>query len=84
MRNWTPGDFEGFVLDGPVRDGPFLPVAHYDRDGDCLEVVLADESFRGVPVGGGITAYLGRGSGTVVGCLVEGIGVAPGCPDRPA
>jgi len=66
-------EFEQFVFSGAVREGPFEPISHYDPDGDCIEFIASDESFRRERVDSLVTVYIGRESGDVMGCFIKGV-----------
>lgn len=52
------------------RDKPFSPVAYYDRDGDCIEFLASDDSFRAERVDDRLTVYYSRETGEVIGSLL--------------
>ncbi len=49
------------------------PRAFYNKDGDCIEFLLSNESFRCERVDKMLTVYYGRDSGEIVGSLVKGV-----------
>lgn len=53
--------------------GKFVPMAHYDPDGDCIEFLISDESYYGVRVDSLVTVYHGQESGEIVGSLIKGV-----------
>lgn len=71
----STSDYSREVLSRLERDVPFEVQANYDRDGDCIEFIFADEDFRAERVDSLVTVYYGRGSGEIVGTLIKGLHV---------
>ena len=56
----------------PPVDGKFKPIAHYDSDGDCIEVIAVCESFyREWPEP--LTIYRSQKTGEIVGFFLENV-----------
>ena len=68
-----PNSFADLVLNQPKRFGSFIPMAHYDRDGDCVEFLLSDEDFYAERIDGLVTVYYGRSSGNLIGSLIKDV-----------
>ncbi len=66
-------EFERFVFSGSVSDLPFAPMAHYDPDGDCIEFLMSNESYRAERLDSLVTVYIGRRSNEVVGSLIKDV-----------
>jgi hypothetical protein len=66
-------DFAKMVNDRFGRREPFVPMAHFDPDGDCIEFFISDEPFTGKRLDKWVTVYCGRESGQVVGSLIKNI-----------
>ncbi len=49
------------------------PMVFYNHDGDCIEVVLSDESFAAKRIDHLLTVYTGRESGETVGAVIKGV-----------
>lgn len=67
-----PEEFEAFAR-GMVPPGAFQPAAHYDPDGDCIEVFFTDEPFVGERLDQWVTVYRQRGSREIAGSLIKGV-----------
>src|SRR5437016_1637070 len=75
-RGWNTGmtsKFEQFVFSGPVNEGAFEPMATYDPDGDCIEFLASNESFRRERLDSLVTVYIGRESNEVIGSFIKGV-----------
>lgn len=51
----------------------FQPQVLFDKDGDCLEFLISNESFYAQRLDGLVTVYYGEGSGRLVGSVIKGI-----------
>lgn len=69
----TNAEFTRAVLAYVVPDAPFEPSAHYDPDGDCIEVITSPEPFYAERVSDTLTVYYGQESGEVVGSFVQDV-----------
>ena len=49
------------------------PMVFYNHDGDCIELVLSDESFTATRIDSLLTVYTGRESGELVGAVIKGV-----------
>ena len=49
------------------------PMVFYNHDGDCIELVLSDESFTATRIDPLLTVYIGRESGELVGAVIKGV-----------
>jgi hypothetical protein len=56
-----------------LAEGDFTPMAHYDADGDCVEFIATNETFRAERIDSLVTVYIGRESNEVVGSLIKGV-----------
>lgn len=57
-----------------VRTEPWSSPRVFDnRDGDCIEVLLSDDSYRAERVDSLVTVYVNRDNGALVGALVKGV-----------
>lgn len=50
-----------------------LPIAYYDSDGDCIEVLISAEPFHGERIDDLVTVYCSEVNDEIVGCLIKGI-----------
>jgi hypothetical protein len=66
-------EFEQFVFSSGAAEGEFRPMAHYDADGDCIEFIVTNETFRAERIDSLVTVYIGRESNEVVGSLIKGV-----------
>lgn len=66
-------EFERAVLGAVDPSRQFTPMASYDPDGDCIEFLFSDESFRAERFDCLVTVYYGRESGEIVGSLIKGV-----------
>ena len=48
-------------------------MAHYDPDGDCIEFLMSNESYRAERLDSLVTVYIGRRSNEVVGSLIKDV-----------
>lgn len=55
------------------KSDEWRPVADYDADGDCIEVLFAREMFFARPAGPNLTLYHSETNSRVVGCLIHNI-----------
>lgn len=51
----------------------FEPVAYYDHDGDCIEFLISDDSYRAERVDDRLTVYYSRETGEIIGSLIKGV-----------
>lgn len=57
-----------------MRTEPWLSPKVFDnRDGDCIEVLLSNDSYRAERVDSLVTVYVNRETGAIVGALVKGV-----------
>lgn len=56
---------EGAVFEGPQ--------AFYNADGDCIELILSNESYRAERLDDLITIFVGRDSSEPVGAVLKGV-----------
>jgi hypothetical protein len=66
-------DFAKKVLAMVPETSPTGPSIFYNEDGDCIEFIFGDESFRAERIDGLVTVYYGRESGEIVGSLIKGV-----------
>lgn len=66
-------DFAKKVLAMVPETAPIGPFVFYNEDGDCLEFIFGEESFRAERIDGLVTVYYGRESGEIVGSLIKGV-----------
>ena len=54
---------------------PSFPIVHYDKDGDCIELLLSSHSYQARRIDDLITVYVTRSEegGEVVGALIKGV-----------
>jgi hypothetical protein len=69
----SDNDFEQAVLEAAAQAGEFCPLAVYDPDGDCIEFLISNESYRAERFDCLVTIYYGRESGKIVGSLIKGV-----------
>ena len=50
-----------------------LPSARYDRDGDCLEILISAGDYFARRVNGTVTVYVSRETGEPVGLVFKGV-----------
>lgn len=62
---------EWLALVDPVSS--FEPLAYYDRDGDCIEFLVANDSYRAERVDDRLTVYYSRETGEIIGSLIKGV-----------
>lgn len=58
---------------GMAAETPAPPFARYDQDGDCIEVLWANEGHFAQRLDKWLTIYIGRETDKVVGVHVKGI-----------
>jgi hypothetical protein len=51
----------------------FEPFAHYDRDGDFIELLATADDYVADRLDGMVTVYRRRGDGEIIGGLIKGI-----------
>ncbi len=73
LENTKSGDAFWDNLVSQVQPFPDKPMVFFNRDGDCIEVVLSDESYRAERLDNLVTVYVGRESGELVGALIKGV-----------
>jgi hypothetical protein len=57
-----------------VQEGPWpAPKVFPDHDGDCIEVLLSNESYRAERLDSLVTVYVNRDTGELVGAFVKGV-----------
>ena len=56
-----------------VPDNPVFPQAYYNRDGDCIELLLAKESYKAERLDDVLTVYIGRDCGEPIGVLIKNV-----------
>lgn len=66
-------DFARSVLSLAAETTPVGPRAFYNKDGDCIEFFISDESFYAERIDGLVTVYYGQESGEIVGSLIKGV-----------
>lgn len=52
---------------------PATPISYYNEAGDCVEILLSNESYFADRADGVATLYIGRETGKVVGAVIKGI-----------
>jgi hypothetical protein len=67
-------DFARWVASSgpPVDPGDFRPFVHFNREGDMIQVYLANTNCYGHTLGGGLVVYLEEGTDRVVGLEIAG------------
>lgn len=55
------------------EEQPFTPMAYYDADGDCVEILASNESYRAERVHKRLTQYRGRETGNIIGAMIFGV-----------
>jgi hypothetical protein len=57
-----------------VKTGPWSgPKVFLNRDGDCIELLLSNDSYRAQRLDSLVTVYVNRENGELVGALVKGV-----------
>lgn len=51
----------------------FVPVSYYDRDGDCIEFLISNDSYRAERIDDRLTVYFSRETGEIIGSLIKGV-----------
>jgi len=69
----TNEEFAQLVLGKVAPEQPFLPVADYDPDGDCIEFIAAPDSYYAERIDPLVTVYRSQESGEIVGSLIKGV-----------
>ena len=50
-----------------------LPSIRYDKDGDCIEMMLSDDDFKGLRINKFLTIYMSRDTGEPVGSVLKDV-----------
>lgn len=66
-------DFAQFVLSKVPANHSFRPSAFYDADGDCIEFIVAPDSYYVERVDSIVTVYRSQETNEVVGSLITGV-----------
>lgn len=66
-------ELKRLIFEEPPPRVEFRPIATYSRQGDCIEFLISDESFRAERLDSLVTVYYGRESKDVVGSLIKGV-----------
>lgn len=66
-------DFGRSLLQKASAAPEFEPSAYYNEDGDCIEVLLSDESYYSERVDDLLTVYRGQESKEIVGSLIKSV-----------
>ncbi len=53
---------------------PSYPLVFQNHDGDCIEVLVSNDSYRAERVDSLVTVYVNRENGELVGVLIKGVG----------
>ncbi len=69
----TDTELERLIFEEPPPIVEFHPNAIYSRQGDCIEFLISNESFRAERLDHLVTVYYGRESRDVVGSLIKGV-----------
>ena len=69
----NPDDFANNVIERFGVPEEFTPTVYYDHDGDCIELFVSDEPFRGKRLDKWVTVYFGRDCNDVVGSLIKNV-----------
>ncbi len=65
-------DFATSLLEG-VSEPETVPQAFYNKDGDCIEFLISNESYYAERVDDLLTVYHSQESDDIVGSLVKGV-----------
>jgi hypothetical protein len=65
--------FNELVLSKVSPGGSFRPMATYDADGDCIDFLTSNESYRAERIDSLVTVYYGRESKEIIGSLIKGV-----------
>ena len=52
---------------------PHYPAAHYNADGDCIEVLFSGDDYRAERISGWLTLLVTREDGRIVGLVIKRI-----------
>lgn len=66
-------EFSRQVLAGVKSGAKFRPQAVYDRDGDCIEFLVSNESFYAERIDTLVTVYRSQRTDEIVGSLIKGV-----------
>lgn len=66
-------DFAKLVLSRVELDQEFRPTATYDPDGDCIEFLTRNDSFRRQWIDDLVTVYYSRETDEIIGSLITGV-----------
>jgi len=69
----TEAELERVIFGDPVPTTDFRPLATYNPEGDCIEFLVSNESFRAERIDSLVTVYYGRESKEIVGSLIKGV-----------
>jgi hypothetical protein len=61
------------LLERAAKQPPKEARAFYNVDGDCIEAIWSDESFKAERLDKFVTVYHGRESGQIVGAVIKGV-----------
>lgn len=78
-----PSKLADLVLGVAAPGQPFLPLAYYDRDGDCIEFLATGEPFYGEQVNALVTVYRSQETNERIGFLIANVSGLMGLPARP-
>jgi len=56
-----------------VKSFPKEPMVFYNHDGDCIELILSDESYKATRLDPLLTVYESRETGELVGAVIKGV-----------
>lgn len=73
MTPTTPDEFaRRMMLLAEPADG-FVPHAHFDADGDCIEFLAKADPFYAERIDDLVTVYYSQETGDVIGSLIKGV-----------
>jgi len=66
-------EFAEYVLNLARNAPPFEPMATYNPDGDCIEFLVAPDSFYAERVDDLVTVYYSQDTDEIIGSLIKGV-----------
>ncbi len=72
MTMMSNDEFASVVMKA-VQCSPFVPIATYDSDGDCIEFIASPDSFYAERIDSLVTVYYSQETKEIVGSLIKGV-----------